>query len=77
MILGIILGLLIGFYARDIRDKVTKTYEYWKAKIENPAGITRPEPYLAAPTNSQAGATRPLSPAEVRERDAIARNARV
>lgn len=76
MILGIILGLLIGYYARDLRDYVVKTYEYWKAKIENPAGITRPEPYIAH-KESEAGATRPFTPAEVRERDAIARNRRL
>lgn len=75
MILGIILGLLVGFYARDIWDKVTKTYEYWKDRIETPAGITRPEPYIAH-KETEAGATRPLTPAEVRTRDAEARNRR-
>ena len=40
----LILGLLIGFFARDVRDKVVSIYELLKDKFDaHQAGVVKPQ----------------------------------
>lgn len=42
VILSLILGLIIGYYARDVHNKLSGLFEYWKDKMESPPGVVRP-----------------------------------
>ena len=43
-VLTLILGLLLGFYGRDIRDRINYMYEYWQEKRDrHEAGVVTPQ----------------------------------
>jgi hypothetical protein len=41
-VLTLILGLILGFYARDLYDKITGMYELYKDRLETPPGVVKP-----------------------------------
>lgn len=43
-LLSLIAGALLGYFARDIRDKLTKLYEFFEERIEAPGGVVRTPP---------------------------------
>lgn len=41
-LLTLILGLIVGYYARSIHDMLTKLSSYFKDRLETPSGVVRP-----------------------------------
>lgn len=64
----LLVGLIIGFWARDIWQKVTDIYDSIKDRIEKPAGVVKPTRKVAEqmqPTDTSAGAVHGPTPEEV------------
>lgn len=38
----VILGIAIGWYARDMRDRLHALYDLWRDRLETPAGVVKP-----------------------------------
>lgn len=41
-VLTLILGIAIGWYARDVRDRIHALYGLWRERLETPAGVVKP-----------------------------------
>jgi hypothetical protein len=41
-LLGVVIGLLVGWKARDIHAKLDSVYGLWRDRIETPAGVVQP-----------------------------------
>ena len=47
-LLTLIIGLLLGFYGRDIRDRINYMYEFWQEKRDrHEGGIVKPSASLS------------------------------
>lgn len=73
-LLTLILGLLAGFYARSVYDKIHTTYLLVKDNLESPAGVVKPERHLATKNKpidleSETGGIMRLSPEQVAVRN--------
>lgn len=81
-ILGLLIGayaVLLGYYARDLHDKVNKLYEQTKDWIERPSGVVRPIPtdigrQDQSAKTSETGGIRPPNPQEYAAKEIMERN---
>ena len=44
-----LIGLLVGFYARSMYDMLRKLTNYFKDRLETPAGVVRPTGQMLPP----------------------------
>lgn len=79
MLISLLIGLAIGFYARTIYDKLNLLLEALKDRLESPTGVSRPTPRKVsehydnpAPT----GPSRPLDPKQYAVLNQIEENKR-
>lgn len=76
----LLIGLLMGFYARDIRDRLIGIYNLWKDRIETPPGVVKPTVRVneqPPPDTSETGAVTPPNPSFVAAQNVIENERRI